>query len=274
MPADDLKKAESHFAFGKNWSDYARTVGEPEIAEAVRGLERLVPARDLEGRSFLDIGCGSGLHALAAARLGVSRILALDIDADSVATTRDVLTRHEVKIPWRAETVSVFDLSPATQGQFDVVYSWGVLHHTGAMWEAVAKASAMVTPGGLFIFALYRTTHMDPFWVAEKCWYAKAPEPLQKLARGTFMGAFAAAYTLKGGNFRRYVEGYKSARGMSWSHDVHDWLGGYPYETALPHEVEALLRPLGFEKVREFARGKTVGLFGSGCDEFVYRRRT
>ncbi len=274
MRDNDLKDQSTHFAFGKNWASYANLIGEAEIEEARRGLIKLVPPDDLSGRSFLDIGCGSGVHALAAARCGVSRIMATDIDPDSVATTRRVLEGHAVTAPWLAEQVSVFDLDPALHGTYDVVYSWGVLHHTGAMVEAVGKAAAMVAPGGLFAFALYRRTRMDRFWIAEKRWYARAPHLLQKIARGAYMTAYATALTLKGQNFGKFVSDYRTTRGMDWQHDVHDWLGGYPYEAILAPEVDEMMARLAFEPVRVFAHPLTTGLLGSGCDEYVYRRRT
>jgi ribosomal protein L11 methylase PrmA len=112
---------EGHFAFGKNWASYANLIGDAEIEEATKGLVKLIPAEQFESRSFIDIGCGSGLHALAAAKLGVSRILAVDVDPDSVRTTRAVLGRPGVMVPWRAEERSVFDLDPAREGTFDIV---------------------------------------------------------------------------------------------------------------------------------------------------------
>lgn len=272
MPDEKLKDQSTHFSFGKNWASYASQMGDVEIEEARKGLVKLLPEDDLRGRSFLDVGCGSGVHALAAARCGVARIMAVDIDPDSVATTRRVLTQSHVTVPWQADQVSVFDLDPKVHGTYDVVYSWGVLHHTGAMVEAIGKAAALVAPGGLFAFALYRRTRMDRFWIAEKRFYAHAPRAVQKVFRGAYIAAFATAMTLRGSSFRNYVANYRSSRGMDLYHDVHDWMGGYPYEAILAPEVDALLRPLGFESVRVFARPMTLGLLGSGCDEYVYRR--
>jgi 2-polyprenyl-6-hydroxyphenyl methylase/3-demethylubiquinone-9 3-methyltransferase len=174
MSENDLRDVGSHFSFGKNWASYASLIDEAAIDESKKGMLKLVPAEDFRGRSFLDIGCGSGVHALAAAALGVNRIMAVDIDPDSVDTTRAVLSSRQITVPWQAEQTSVFDLDPVRHGKFDIVYSWGVLHHTGDMWEACKKASALVAPRGLFAFALYRSTYLDAVWNLEKRWYSTA----------------------------------------------------------------------------------------------------
>jgi 2-polyprenyl-6-hydroxyphenyl methylase/3-demethylubiquinone-9 3-methyltransferase len=253
------------FGFGRNWASYARLIGENEIAEAVKGLTKLVPPEALRGRSFLDIGSGSGLHALAAARLGVGRIVTVDVDPNSTATTRETMMRFSVSVPWVALERSVLDMSPETDGTFDVVYSWGVLHHTGDMIAAIERAAALVGPGGLLAMALYRRTRLDWFWVREKQWYINASPGRQRLARGLYTTALTIASVLTGRKPRM-------GRGMEYWHDLHDWMGGYPYESILADEVDALMQRLGLRKVRVFARPLELGLFGSGCDEYVYGR--
>lgn len=272
--SNDLKKVDSHFAFGKNWASYSKLIDEPQIEQAKQGLLKLIPAEEFEGRSFLDIGCGSGLHALAAAQLGVSRIVGVDIDPDSVNTAKNVLSSQNLQAPWHIENISVFDLDPKLLGTFDIVYSWGVLHHTGSMWEAVNKAAALVAPNGLLAVALYRTTYLDAFWKLEKYFYSGAPLFVQKLIKSGYVGVFRLANMFAGQeNFHAYTANYKSRRGMDFYHDVHDWLGGYPYEATLAGEVDRRMTDLGFKAERIFARPKTSGLLGSGCDEYVYQLR-
>lgn len=265
---EDLRAKDSHFAFGDNWRAYSRLIDEEKIAKAVAGMSRLLPEGEVRGRRLLDIGCGSGLHSLSALRLGASHVHALDIDPASAATARDVLETWGPKgASWTVETLSVFDPAFAALGTFDIVYSWGVLHHTGDMWTAIEAAAGRVADGGLLCLALYRTTSLDAFWVAEKRWYAKAGARSQAVARGIFHGAFTLASLFKGRS------GTADERGMDYWHDMHDWLGGYPYESVLPHELDSRLAALGFKAEKVLARGKEFGLFGSGCDEFVYRRR-
>lgn len=273
MPGEDKKEVSSHFAFGQNWASYAALIGGAEIEEAKRGLLKLIPETEFAGRSFLDIGCGSGIHALAAARLGTSRILAVDIDPDSVKTCETVLVANGISTPWRTEVESVFNLDSAREGAFDIVYSWGVLHHSGDMWLAVDKAAAMVAPNGLLAIALYRRTRIDPFWLVEKRLYAHAPKSIQAVVRAAYVAAFRAGMLWTGRSFRDYVANYRSARGMDYYHDVHDWLGGYPYEMTTAPEVDARMAALGFKIERMFAQPVGSGLLGSGCDEYVYRRQ-
>jgi SAM-dependent methyltransferase len=125
MYQEDLTLAESHFAFGRNWAEYAAKITEAEIRAAEAGLVRLLGGDRLDGKRFLDIGSGSGLHSLAALRLGAREVVAIDIDADSVATTHAVLSRFFPQGPWRCQEKSVFELKPEEWGDFDVVYSWG-----------------------------------------------------------------------------------------------------------------------------------------------------
>jgi 2-polyprenyl-6-hydroxyphenyl methylase/3-demethylubiquinone-9 3-methyltransferase len=273
----DLTRQDTHFAFGKNWASYARSIGRPQIDEAVAGLSRLLDGERLEGKRFLDIGSGSGLHALAAFELGAAEVVALDIDPDSVETTRAVLALHAPGRPAEVAQASVFDLSHALYGRFDVVYSWGVLHHTGDMLRAIRVAASLVAEGGQFVFALYRRIWMDPFWRLEKRWYSKAPLQSQARARALYVALFRLGLGVTGRRFADYVAAYTQQRGMDFHHDVHDWMGGWPYESILPREVATLMSELGFARMREFAArgllgGRRVGLFGSGCDEYVYRR--
>jgi 2-polyprenyl-6-hydroxyphenyl methylase/3-demethylubiquinone-9 3-methyltransferase len=221
---------------------------------------------------MLDIGCGSGLHAAAAGRLGAARIVAVDLDPRSVETARAVLTRHAPLISAEVRQADIFDLGPETAGQFDVVYSWGVLHHTGAMGEAVRRAAAMVAPGGLFAFALYRRTRLCRLWGYKKRWYAAARPSAQAMARRIYVALLRAKFAVTGRDFAAHVANYKSARGMDFLHDVHDWMGGYPYESITPGEIDNCMRQLGFAHVRSFTQAPSLGLFGSGCDEYVYRR--
>jgi len=171
-----LTERKTHFEFGENWKSYAKTIDQRRIDSAIEGVKKLFPD-GLVGKTFLDIGCGSGLHSLAALSLGAASVAAVDIDENSVSTTQELLTRYAPGLKWTAKVISILDASPETLGKFDVVYSWGVLHHTGDMWRAIERATQFVHSGGRFAIAIYSATVFDSMWKAEKKFYSQAPRP-------------------------------------------------------------------------------------------------
>jgi SAM-dependent methyltransferase len=267
-----LTERDAHFEFGENWKNYSKTIDRKRIDAAIDGVKKLFP-EGLEGKTFLDIGSGSGLHSLAALSLGATSVLAIDIDENSVGATRAVLSKYAPNSNWTARVVSIFDASPDEFGRFDIVYSWGVLHHTGDMWRAIERGSKFVRDGGQFALAIYSTTKCDAMWKIEKRLYSKAPRPIQWGFRQLYMAAFLAARGLRrGDNPIAYLRDYSEMRGMNFSHDAHDWLGGYPYETATATELHDRVCRMGFTELRSFRLPVTIGLFGSGCHEFVFQR--
>lgn len=261
--------SKTHYDFGKNWARFAEDVAERNAAEAVKGLSRLI-GDNLKGKSFLDIGCGSGLHAVAALRLGAATVRAVDLDPNSVSTARHLLTRFAAGEPWHVEERSVFELSAAS-GRYDVVYAWGVLHHTGRMRDAIRHAASLVEPGGLLVIAIYRKTPLCPAWRLEKKFYALGPRWYRSIADFCLAALTLAALAMTGRNPVAYVRQYPRARGMTFMTNIRDWLGGYPYESASPEEIRSIVAPSGFREERFFPCNTRVGLLGVGCDEYVFR---
>jgi 2-polyprenyl-6-hydroxyphenyl methylase/3-demethylubiquinone-9 3-methyltransferase len=167
--------------------------------------------------------------------------------------------------------VSVFDLDPGTLGRFDVVYSWGVLHHTGAMYDAIAKASEMVAPNGMLTLALYGKTPFCGLWRVDKRIYSRAPKWVQKVIETAYLEVVRLRLALKRESLKKRREDYWKQRGMDMYHDTRDWLGGYPYESISPKQAMSYMQKLGFEPVRSFV-SPCIGLLGSGCDEYSFTR--
>jgi SAM-dependent methyltransferase len=264
--------AAGRFSFGANWSDYADRITDARIAEAEQSLVQLLGRARLDGLRFLDIGCGSGLFSLAARRLG-ARVHSFDFDPDSVACSRHVRDKFwPSDSGWTIEPGSVLD-RPYLEGlgQFDVVYAWGVLHHTGDMWTAIDNACARVAPGGAFVVALYRRTRTCRFWTAEKRFYASASPITQAAIRIPYQGAYLLRIAMSGKNPSSFVRNYSCNRGMTFRNDTHDWLGGYPYESTTPDEVVPFLTGRGFKIERLPMLDAGWGFFGTHCDEYVFR---
>ena len=85
-------EATNRFAFGKNWQRFIGDIDERRISAAEDGLRTILKNTNLKGRTFLDVGSGSGLTSLVASRLG-ARVHSFDYDADSVACAQEMKRR-------------------------------------------------------------------------------------------------------------------------------------------------------------------------------------
>lgn len=266
--------AGQRFAFGDNWAKFLELVDEDRIENAERSLADMLEVEDLQGKTFLDVGCGSGLFSLAAHRLGAD-VRSFDYDPLSVACTRELKRRFGGDTrEWIVEEASALDEDYAAGlGEHDVVYSWGVLHHTGAMWRALENTSRMVAPGGKLFIALYNDQGRGSRrWLMVKKAYNALPGALRWLV---LLPGFARLWgptflrdSLKGRPLSTWSQYAAAGRGMSPWRDVVDWVGGLPFEVARPQEVLDFCRERGFQ----LKRLETAGA-GHGCNEFVFERR-
>jgi SAM-dependent methyltransferase len=259
------------FEFGTNWLAYLETVTDASVAQSERELTAMLG--DVRGKTFVDVGCGSGMSSLAAHRLGAI-VRAFDYDQKCVDCARALQRRFAAS--WPVERGSALDADYLRSlGEFDIVYSWGVLHHTGDMWRAIDNATRLVKPGGLLHLMLYRDAWLAPVWTGVKRFYSGSPRPVQWVVRNGFAGVQVLGLLLKGRNPRRVMRDYgKSNRGMSWYTDVTDWIGGYPFEYASAEQVMAHLESRGFSTAKVYPEPykKKMGWQGTGSYQYVFRR--
>lgn len=249
------------FSFGENWQRYLDTVDDRQLRMAQESLRTSFPGADLAGHTFLDLGCGSGIFSLAARRLGAA-VTSVDVDPASVACAERLRGHDE---GWAIIQQSILD--PEGLPTADRLYSWGVLHHTGAMWEAIDNALALVEPGGLACIALYNRPRHPAVHMALKRTYNRLPRPLRRPMVLFYGLAWLTLGTvLRRRNPVRYVRRYgDNARGMSFWRDVEDWLGGLPFEYTDLSEFTRRL-PEGYE-VEAFLERPP-----GACNEYLVRR--
>lgn len=272
MTTNTSLAADTRFAFGDNWTRFAATIDERTVLAAEHSFSSLLTGISLTGGAMLDIGCGSGLMSFAARRFGM-RVHAFDYDAAAVSCSLAVRDRFpDQRADWNIERGDVLDESyMQALGQFELVYAWGSLHHTGDLWRAMTNAVDHVKPGGRFFVAIYNdqggTSHR---WRAVKRLYHRLPAAIRPLLVAACVPVQWWKDVLKGALRGRPFEAwrnYAKERGMSPWYDMVDWVGGYPFEVAKPEEVLDFCRARGFT----LERLKTVG-GGLGCNEFVFRK--
>jgi 2-polyprenyl-3-methyl-5-hydroxy-6-metoxy-1,4-benzoquinol methylase len=260
------------FQFGANWRAFLGTINERRIAYAADSFTSLMGDQKLSGKTMLDIGCGCGLSSLVARRLGLA-VRAFDYDAQSVAASKELRSAFAKNdTQWIIEQGNVIDHAyVASLGTYDLVYSWGVLHHTGEMWRAIENAISCVAPGGLLAIAIYNDQGgASRRWRTIKRFYNRLPSIVQPILVAACVPVLWWKDILVGSLRGRPLDAwcmYGRVRGMSPWHDMVDWVGGYPFEVAKPEEVFDFCRARGFT----LRRLKTCG-GGIGCNEFVFVR--
>jgi 2-polyprenyl-6-hydroxyphenyl methylase/3-demethylubiquinone-9 3-methyltransferase len=257
-------KHRKRFGFGANWMRFIKSLNDYRIKQAEQSLQAMLNVTNLKGKIFLDIGSGSGLFSLAARRLG-AKVHSFDYDPQSVACTRELRQRFfPSDSQWIVEEGSVLDWDYLSRlGRFDVVYSWGVLHHTGAMWQALDNVGHLVRPGGYLFIAIYNDQGLfSRYWKFVKRMYVG--NVLLKLPLLILLTPYLFVIRW----FARLLTNRLALdRGMSLWYDMIDWIGGYPFEVATPESIFQFFRDRGFllEKL------KTCG-GRHGCNEFVFTR--
>lgn len=268
--SNEIKEG-NRFEFGSNWKNFLSQLNDSQIEKAKLELEKWLGI--IDGKTFLDIGSGSGIHSLAARMLG-AKVVSFDYDNQSVECTKIL---KEKFFPddenWTIEQGSALDREYIESlGKFDIVYSWGVLHHTGAMWKALENVEIPLKEGGKLFIAIYNTqVYWTQYWKFVKKSYnysfiTKYFWTIFYLLFNTTKGAIKDILLLKN-PFNRYQE-YKKERGMSIYYDLIDWLGGWPFETAMPEEIFDFYQQKGLE----LKKLKTCG-GGLGCNEFVFSKQ-
>ncbi len=263
------------FEFGANWARFLSVLNEGRIAQAEKSLREMLGVSDLPDKRFLDVGSGSGLFSLAARRLGAV-VHSFDYDPKSVGCTQELKRRYfPGDSQWLIEEGSVLDRDYLGRlGQFDVVYSWGVLHHTGAMWQALENIAPLVASGGQLFIAIYNDQGgWSRRWRILKRIYNVLPRFARKPYALAVMGPrelkFLAICILKGrpGDYFANILNYSesSLRGMSYWHDLIDWIGGYPFEVAKPEEIFSMYRGKGFDLLQLRTCAGSIA-----CNEFVF----
>ena len=254
------------FEFGRNWMRFLESVDEEKVERAKRSLLRYLPEKEWKGKVFVDVGSGSGLFSLSAVLLGVRKVFSFDVDEDSVRATEMMKEKFSYlwkkvnpEVEWevfRGDILSS-ELVEKLRRKGEIVYAWGVLHHTGDMWQAIRNTCEIVKDKGYLILAIYNRAPFSPLWKFVKAFYNSLPSIGKLIFIITTLGMRAVELN----HFIRLLRKYKNEkRGMNFLTDHIDWIGGYPYEYACADEVVKFVEGFGFELVKKVQEIPCVSL--------------
>lgn len=258
------------FDFGQNWKEYSENVlDNTRLNQARIAFDELTHDISFEGKTFVDIGFGQGMSLIIATEKA-EKTVGCDINpkCDQVLkANQKVFSKSTKEIPTVVGSIlepKVVEaiLAKNNDEKYDIVHSWGVLHHTGDMMAAVKHATSLVKPNGYFILAIYNRHWSSLPWLFIKWAYCKSPKFIQKLFIGIFYPIIWLAKFLVTGKNPNIKE-----RGMDFYYDVVDWVGGYPYEYASIDEMNIIMKNFGFKCLKSVSPPTPTG-----CNEFVYQK--
>ncbi len=270
---ENTYKNPQHFSFGKNWQSFLKGLNKKSVEEAKISLIKFLDGKEnITGKTFIDIGCGSGLFSLAAYKLGAKKVVSVDVDDFSI-NCATLLRNHEgAPENWDTYKGSALDSEFLTSlGTYDIVYSWGVLHHTGNMHKAIKNVISLLNPNGKLYIAIYNDNQRilegtSKFWLQMKKVYNNSPWIIKVITQILYASYYILGLLINGKNPVAYITNYQSLRGMNFFTDIKDWLGGYPYEFATPEAIISYCQSLGLK----YIKGTTARSIG--CNEFLFTK--
>ena len=194
------------------------------VAEFIASQELCISPEWFPGRKVLDVGCGGRRWSYGLQKLGCE-VTAVDASSAAVDFVRSNLAEGNMRV----YQANIFDLpSEITDQRYDLVFSWGVLHHTGDTFRALSTIAPLVKPDGVLYIYLY----------GKRSW-GRLKSLLVKMARGVLF-PFPPRFAFAG--FTALLGEYKAGLAM-------DVLGSTIAHRYSQEEVDGWLEQLGFKNV-------------------------
>jgi len=126
-------------------------------------LPKDIIEENIVGKNVLDMGCGSGRHSIALAKVGAGRVTGIDLQRKSFAAAKQWCKDNNLSVQFEEGNVHRLRFD---NGAFDFVFCNGVLHHTSSIEKGLQELSRVLKKSGKAFLYLYASG--GAFWTTRR----------------------------------------------------------------------------------------------------------
>jgi len=136
------------------WTRYT-----PAYDSCCEHVELFFSDAEIEGKRILDAGCGMGVFSVVFGKKGAARVIGIDLSEEGVRRAQRAASHFNLSnVEFREGNILRL---PYPDGSFDIVWSWGTLHHTAEPLKALEELIRVLKNGGTLFVTLYRSTKLS-----------------------------------------------------------------------------------------------------------------
>ncbi|MFQ6107920.1 MAG: class I SAM-dependent methyltransferase [Candidatus Aminicenantales bacterium] len=237
------------------WQNYT-----PEYAASKKHWALFFDPEEVLNKSVLDAGCGTGVFSIIFARMGALSVVGIDISKRSLERAQ----RQADQLGLQNATFQKVNMLrlPFTDACFDIVWSWGSVHHTADPFGCLAELIRVLKPGGSLLVAVYRRTGLTFLHETLRKGLIRLPSKYW-IPFSRFLSLVAAP------GISLFKKRDKSRKGEKLEQLLFDWFFVPIRHSYLPEEIKSFLvkRGLVIKKYLPFS-----GRFNS-TSNFIFKAR-
>ena len=237
------------------WTEYL-----PEYNASETHWKIFYSPQDIEGKSVLDAGCGTGIFSIIFARNGAASVLGIDISEGSLETAKALKTKFDLENA-SFQKQDMLDL-PFADESFDIVWAWGTVHHTTDPFKAMSELIRVLRAEGSILLAVYTRTRVTFLHEIIRKALVRTPRKTWKaLSKILALVLSPVVYFFK--------KREKSRKGEKLEELIMDWYFVPIRHYYYPEEIKVFLEEQGFT-IEKYLPAS--GRFNS-TSNFIYKAR-
>ncbi len=237
------------------WTEYI-----PEYEASEKHWKIFYSAEEVQGKSVLDAGCGTGIFSIIFSNNGAGHVTGIDISEGSLKTAKNLKEKFNLShTEFLQQDMLVL---PFPDEIFDIVWAWGTVHHTTDPFRAIEELIRVLKPGGSILLAVYKRTRLTFIHEIIRKTLLRTPQKTWKML-GKILAFFLSPVVFL------FKKREKSRQGEKLEELIIDWYFVPIRHYYRPEEIEHFLEEKGLS-IEEYLPAS--GRFDS-TSNFIFKAR-